>query len=422
MSLARARDSMCRLDVYNTTPDDRLEEQIDKNAFRIDDDSDEQAFGFDMASETEMDDRSYPEMISDDADAGQAPADALIEVNGNESFVSYSPYNIGDGNRATNDSVVEASLTTSSSSSPHATLQSPQYGSYSYSGMSADAQYDFSMYEDYYGDYEEDYNDVFCCFNPWVAAVKKEKQESDAIMIPETSIKGEDSSDKLASPVNRTDTISSHSSSCSELESVDESLEESDISIKPLKGILKNYVAQGAVKNESETGKMNGRRNLFRNTTTIVDIKSSSTGVKKDLRWASMARVTNVPSRQEFSLMERTAVWWQRKDYDEFKKAGRIITRALVEGGTEIWLNKSASVKNASNKKAFGDDHGDSWWCKFGHSRRGLEHITDIEQGKWRQKNVAQSIQSVINEQRKQKIMDREDPFRLATVAYTHTK
>ena len=251
---------------------------------------------------------------------------------------------------------------------------------------------------------------------------KKEKHESDAIMIPETSIKGEDSSDKLASPVNRTDTISSHSSSCSELESVDESLEESDISIKPLKGILKNYVAQGAVKNESETGKMNGRRNLFRNTTTIVDIKSSSTGVKKDLRWASMARVTNVPSRQEFSLMERTAVWWQRKDYDEFKKAGRIITRALVEGGTEIWLNKSASVKNASNKKAFGDDHGDSWWCKFGHSRRGLEHITDIEQGKWRQKNVAQSIQSVINEQRKQKIMDREDPFRLATVAYTHTK
>ena len=427
MSLARAKDSMCRLDVYNTAhhdDEDKLEEQlVDANAFSMDD-SDEDALGMDV-DDSEMEDRSFHEIdhvMATEAGAGtetmgSTKVEALVEVNGNAAYANYGSYS-GGNNNMTDLTRQSSDSSQATPTSPHATLQSPQYGSYNYSGASADA-YDFSMYDDYYGDYEDDYNDVFCCFTPWVASAKKQEMEVEAEATKEKSPQ-----ETVQSSVE----VLSDSSSCSELRNSGESVEKNDETDKPIKGILKNYVAQDVSNgDENVKGKGNGRRSLFRNTSSIVDTSYSLTSVTstktpKNLRWASMARVTNVPSRHDFSLMERTSVWWQRKDYDEFKKAGRIITKALVEGGSEIWLKSSASVKNVLNKTGFDDDHGDSWWCKFGHSRRGLEHITDIEQGKRRQKNVVQSIQTVINEQRKQKIMDREDPFKLATVAYTFTK
>ena len=41
------------------------------------------------------------------------------------------------------------------------------------------------------------------------------------------------------------------------------------------------------------------------------------------------------------SLGYRACKWWQKCDYDEFKKAGRIISKAMECGGSEVWLTSS---------------------------------------------------------------------------------
>jgi len=152
------------------------------------------------------------------------------------------------------------------------------------------------------------------------------------------------------------------------------------------------------------------------------------------------------------SEFEKRDIWWQRSDYDDFKKAGRIITQAMLQGGSEIWLQtsnawgrKQSSQHNGDGKvqgtdaykkalKNFGiaidsnddeakeddNDVGSKWWCKFGHSRRGLEHVVSIEEGRQRQRNVVNSVQAVMAEQRKQRIT-KKDPQRIAAVSMLHT-
>mmetsp|Transcript_6474 Transcript_6474/g.9839 ORF Transcript_6474/g.9839 Transcript_6474/m.9839 type:complete len:407 (+) Transcript_6474:325-1545(+) len=176
---------------------------------------------------------------------------------------------------------------------------------------------------------------------------------------------------------------------------------------------------------------------------------------KHRVSFSPMARVVNVTARSEMSFFSRSLIWWQRNDYDDFKKTGRIIAKAMLCGGSEIWLqtsnawgkkqghsnvatniqggnNNDKAVQHMESLKKYGvtdndinneekdEDMGSKWWCKFGHSRRGLEHIVSIEEGRQRQRFVNIAIQAVLDEQRRQRVT-RKDPNKIAAVSMQYT-
>jgi len=128
------------------------------------------------------------------------------------------------------------------------------------------------------------------------------------------------------------------------------------------------------------------------------------------------------------------ALWWTRGDYDRFKHTARILARTLVPnvyddtahgvllGGTAG--DESSEAARKALQAVWQDDHGDKWWCKFGHSRRGLEHITQIGVGKERQAALMECVASVIDEQRNlaEKMGGKVDPRRLAHVSMHYTR
>jgi hypothetical protein len=60
-----------------------------------------------------------------------------------------------------------------------------------------------------------------------------------------------------------------------------------------------------------------------------------------------MATVISITARDDMSFFVKSCIWWQRNDYDDFKKTARIITKAILCGGSEVWLQTS----NAWGKK-----------------------------------------------------------------------
>ena len=185
--------------------------------------------------------------------------------------------------------------------------------------------------------------------------------------------------------------------------------------------------------------------------------KKSQAADAKKINFNPMARVLTIPSRKEFPLHQKAQVWWTRSDYDEFKKTGRIISKAMECGGSEIWLttsgawgNKAASRKqsdriqmnekesdeynkalsryvkeekkdNGGKENVEKDEVGNKWWCKFGHSRRGLEHIASSSEGKARQQSVLLAIRMVMEEQRRQRASRTKDPVKLRNVSRQYT-
>ena len=461
MPLARAKDSMCRLDIYNqhdvkdSKQSDKLAEQLVDEGLQPgmlalahpSEDSDDDALAFDLNdseddhsdSEEDSDSDEYSECSSptkSEQSVQDCMEDRLVHDNQNENRVTPPIADNAMTVTNTSDSLQsKLSLNDQKKShnkvpqiSPHSTLPSPQYGTYSYEYAGPDDMYD----DYYYASYdEEDAEDVFCCFTPW------NQREKDKLIDDNDDL---DKVDGEMSTHSSSEPVMSDVGSCSEDSSI-ESEEKTNTghkdkifiemidTQKPLKGILKTSKtfcreSDGSVDIEINS-KTKKRRSLFPNAPNIIDTYSPSgsqrTRIQKRVNWSSMARVTNIECRNSFTIDEKCAYWWQRNDFEDFKRAGRIITRAMMVGGQEIWLSNSNSVKNANFTKD-DDDYGDSWWCKFGHSRRGLEHVTDIEQGRRRQKNVQQAIHSVVNEQRKQRIMNREDADKLAMVMNAYTR
>jgi hypothetical protein len=184
---------------------------------------------------------------------------------------------------------------------------------------------------------------------------------------------------------------------------------------------------------DAENGR---RRSLF------PEQYQKSEKVIKHVQFAAMARVVAVKSKNEMSDLQRSLIWWQKEDYEDFKKTSRIIAKAMCEGGSEVWLSsnnawqskasrigtnpraihlsdRSAIVKSEEDKKVSSD--GNKWWHHFGHSRRGLEHIASVEEGRQRQANVRISIRVVIDEQRRQKMYNKVDPEKLRMLSLQYT-
>jgi hypothetical protein len=158
-------------------------------------------------------------------------------------------------------------------------------------------------------------------------------------------------------------------------------------------------------------------------------------GGDRSIKFNSMARVLTIPSRVDLALYQRAQIWWQKSDYDEFKKTGRIISKAMECGGSEVWLTSSNAWGNraARGAKPAGErgksdggeaapaDHGNKWWCKFGHSRRGLEHVVSGAEGRARQQSVLLASRMVLEEQRRQRAIRTKDPNKLRNVAMQYT-
>ena len=211
-----------------------------------------------------------------------------------------------------------------------------------------------------------------------------------------------------------------------------------------LKGILKTRSSTKVDEQTQQSNVRDARLTTIGEPQSVSDVKttSGSAGARRrslfpsyeekkprtsnSVTFSPMARVVTVKSRNDMTLDEKSDVWWQKSDYEDFRKTGRIITRAMLEGGGEIWLTGGSTTSNATKKKKNEDgsdsaETGDKWWHKFGHSRRGLEHVVSIEEGRQRQMNVKTAIRAVLDEQARQKMYKREDAEKLRHVALHHT-
>ena len=221
---------------------------------------------------------------------------------------------------------------------------------------------------------------------------------------------------------------------------------------KILRGILRqkstisrqNSLLQAQSASENGDGGKNRRRALF----PQYDTSSKKQSKNLSVSFAPMARVVAVKSKNDMEEGEKGDIWWQKSDYEEFRKTGRMITRAMLDGGSEIWLasseswrlpnqNKASTLKHAlalseRQKHGVNSENGkktkeeyeaarDKWWHAFGHSRRGLEHVASIDEGRQRQTNVRAAIRAVVEEQRRQKIFHREDADKLRMVSIQHS-
>lgn len=257
-----------------------------------------------------------------------------------------------------------------------------------------------------------------------------------------------------------------------------EPLPEPDIQISPqtkiIKGILKRTVIKPSVpsqperrsgstpnssNHDSDSNIGTKRRSILPTydtgvRSTLSGEASNNPQVSKFVSFSSMARVMPVLPRSEMSYYLKSTIWWQRNDYDDFKKTGRIIAKAMIQGGSEIWLQTSNAWGKSQGKQSYstaGSDEGEQkhsaeytsalkkygveeddddisdegdvgnkWWCKFGHSRRGLEHIVSVGEGRQRQRLVNASIAAVLEEQRRQRI-SRRDSRKIGSTSLQYT-
>lgn len=193
----------------------------------------------------------------------------------------------------------------------------------------------------------------------------------------------------------------------------------------------------------STEGSTTPRRSLFPKSYTKKEMKKEC-----NVSFSPYARCLKIES-QNLTDEEKSKMWWQKSDYEDFARVGKIISKAMLEGGSEIWLrsksthvpstksdNEEESESKAASPAISQDDcmidslssastvgnpplHHDlitkssshefceirnKWWHKFGHSRRGLEHIASNAEGRQRHLNGRAAIKSVIEEQERQQM------------------
>lgn len=205
-----------------------------------------------------------------------------------------------------------------------------------------------------------------------------------------------------------------------------------------IKGILKNMApkpppapsssSSNKATSSDQVSSAAHRRSLFPQYSGVGSFYSSTNDKGVNVSFAPMARVVTVKSRNDMDQQEKSDIWWQKADYDDFRKTGRIITRAMAEGGSEIWLSSQTDVRSKDDKDSNKDDpadtisaQGDKWWHEFGHSRRGLEHVVSMDEGRQRQLNVKRAIHATLEEQARQKLSRRQDPEKLRHVSMQYT-
>jgi len=156
-------------------------------------------------------------------------------------------------------------------------------------------------------------------------------------------------------------------------------------------GILKTAGTK-EVKPYTGNDKQQGRYRTIFSSHTNTSYQIAHT--KKKVTFASKKHVVFVPSLCSIS----SEIWWDMYDYVLFRRTAVFLANSIPADGAETWLhvNKesrpSASGLLTSDHDAGGGLPEEKWWCKFGHSRRGLEHICCEKEGNTRHQKVKQAI------------------------------
>jgi len=187
----------------------------------------------------------------------------------------------------------------------------------------------------------------------------------------------------------------------------------------PKKGILKQ-----AVKPRNSGGNDKQRRGLRGNRKSSGSLTALS--MKKNVRFSTEDHVHEVMSLEPYFC----DVWWDHDDYDDFRKTSTFLAHAIPNGDAIKWMNGS-HVSEPPPEYAH-DINSDintvceKWWCKFGHSRRGLEHMCCEQEAMTRRKKVEGLMKALLNEQYKQELKRRRgkdfDHLAIARVSLLHTK
>jgi hypothetical protein len=212
-----------------------------------------------------------------------------------------------------------------------------------------------------------------------------------------------------------------------------------------LKGIMKRH---NGLNPRPSQGVTPGKDNQSKRRLLFPTTYQSTTKIENNLKvdFSPMARMVTIDSSKEMTHEEKADIWWQHPDYEEFRKTARMVAKAMLEGGSEIWLasNQSWQVPNQNhdatlqsayslskrpdnspaeklNQKERYEDVRSKWWCRFGHSRRGLEHIASVGEGRQRQTNIQASVRAVVRECQQQKTYSRKDVEKLRSVSVRYT-
>jgi hypothetical protein len=184
--------------------------------------------------------------------------------------------------------------------------------------------------------------------------------------------------------------------------------------------------------------------------------------------FSPIARMVTIESSKEMSNDEKADIWWQCSDYEEFRKTAKMVAKTMLQGGSEIWLasnpswqvpnqtrvatlqsafflskppqqqqqpeNKDSATTTTENRmiqkeesRYYSQDNNNTimtsskWWCRFGHSRRGLEQLANVREGRQRTTNNQASVRAVVLEYQQQTLFRRQDAeyLRITSLRYT---
>mmetsp|Transcript_538 Transcript_538/g.706 ORF Transcript_538/g.706 Transcript_538/m.706 type:complete len:233 (+) Transcript_538:3162-3860(+) len=153
----------------------------------------------------------------------------------------------------------------------------------------------------------------------------------------------------------------------------------------------------------------------------------------KRTHFAKAVKMKRIPSRLDLSAKERQNIWWNLQDFSEFQMTNSMITRSEPDAAEEYdkWANlttkNSGSVTYRKNNaeidlKSTANVNGDKWWCRYGHSRRGLEHMFDTDEWQQRRRFTILVIQAATKENNRQKLSGRNDPYKLSRLSKVHSR
>jgi len=185
-----------------------------------------------------------------------------------------------------------------------------------------------------------------------------------------------------------------------------------------------------------------GRRSILPSTYNAKAEKK-----KKSLRssFSPFARVLTIESHKDFTEDERQNAWWQKSDYEDFRKSTSKLVRSMLNENITGWLgfkdeaalieksksgpllesSKTSSLAkrelppmslselqenlehvNQKAKTAQKDVQAQSWWDRFGD-------LASFCESRHRQRLARDAIRIVLDEQRRQRMFQSPDPNKI---------
>lgn len=168
---------------------------------------------------------------------------------------------------------------------------------------------------------------------------------------------------------------------------------------------------------------------------------------KKELRssFSPYARVLAIESQKDLTEEEKNDTWWQKSDYEEFRKAASKLVKSMLNENINGWLglgdepsipfqtpilnvttiDKAISPKRQLPPKRLSEEQenihhvsqkakleqndetqASTWWDRFGD-------VASFHESRRRQTQVKTAIRVVLDEQRRQRMFRTPDPAKL---------